>query len=70
MARHLDALTILYQKLEVRYGKDDVLAVELSREIEALAQRDAKHQAPQGMPKALTDARCVKSRSRPEPARG
>jgi len=46
MSRHLDNLKRLWSKLQLRYGNDDALVLEVKREIEALEARDKDYAVP------------------------
>jgi hypothetical protein len=46
MSRHLDNLKRLWSKLQLRYGDDDALVLEVKREIEALEARGANRSVP------------------------
>lgn len=45
MKRHLQNLQRLYQKLQARYGVDDVLVMQLKREIETIESNESRHRA-------------------------
>ncbi len=46
MSRHLDNLKRLWSKLQLRYGNDDALVLEVKREIETLEARGANGSVP------------------------
>lgn len=44
MSRHLDNMKRLYQKLQLRYGADDALVLQVKQELEARELLQTKHQ--------------------------
>jgi hypothetical protein len=47
MSRHLNNLKRLWSKLQLRYGSDDPLVLEVKREIDAIEARDRNWMSPQ-----------------------
>ena len=47
MSRHLNNLKRLWSKLQLRYGSDDALVLDVKREIDAIEARDRAWSTPQ-----------------------
>lgn len=43
MSRHLDSLKSLYQKMQVRYGEDDAVVLQVKQALESQEGIESKH---------------------------